>query len=193
MYIPVAQQGSPAHILDVYRALTPDQRSAGHAWYAAAHDRAAALGAQYGCATPVVAAVIAALSPSVAWRQNLEQAAQVLQAVARGRAPAQVGVPAYPVCKERAFAIARTGDVGLLSGPKTTAFFANIAYPHQAGPVTVDRHALRIWLGLDERGAVTCSQRTYYAAVSDYIAAAETVGVLPHQVQASTWLTLARP
>lgn len=193
MYVPVAQQGSPAHILAVYHALTPDQRSAGHAWYSVAHAQAAALGEQHGFPVTIVAAVIAALSPSVAWRKNLDQAGQVLQAVARGWTPAQVGLTAYPLCKERAFAIARTGDVGLLAGPKTSAFFANIAYPDQAGPVTVDRHALRIWLSRSESGAVTCSRRTYYAAVADYIAAAETLGVLPHEVQAATWLTLARP
>jgi hypothetical protein len=193
MYVPVARQGSPAHILAVYQALTPDQRSAGRAWYAEAYAQAAAIGSQHGYPVTVAAAVIAALSPSVAWRRNLEQAAQVLDAVRRGWTPAQVGLTAYPVCKKRAFAIARTGDVGLLAGPKTSAFFANIAWPDQAGPVTVDRHALRIWLGLSESGAVTCSRRTYYAAVADYIAVAEAVGVLPHEVQAATWLTLARP
>lgn len=193
MYVPVARQGSPAHILAVYQALTPDQRRSGHTWYAEAHARAAALGAQHGYPVTVVAAVIAALSPSVAWRRNVEQAAQVLDAVRRGWTPAQVGLTAYPACKGRAFAIAQTGDVGLLAGPKTSAFFANIAYPDQPGPVTIDRHALRIWLGMDGSGAVTCSRSTYYRAVSDYIAAAESVGVLPHELQAATWLTLARP
>lgn len=189
-YLSVAQVGSAANILHVYEHLTVEERAVGHAWYRVAHCQAAALAKEHGYSLLVVAGVIAALSPSVQWRQNLEQADKLLGALRHER---KIRLTAFPSSVEKAFAIARTGDLSPLVGHKTTAFFANIAWPDAPGPVTVDRHALRIWLAMEQGGAVTCSARTYYQAVADYIAAAEAVGIMPHEMQAATWLTVAKP
>lgn len=189
-YLSVAQVGAPANILRIYAQLTDDERTAGHAWYRSAHDAAAALAERHGYPLLTVVGVIAALSPSVQWRQNLDQADKLLGAVQHER---KIRLTAFPSAVAKAVAIARTGDISPLVGPKTTAFFANIAWPDCPGPVTVDRHALRIWANVAQSGAITCSARTYYLAVADYITAAEAVGVMPHEMQAATWLTLAKP
>lgn len=189
-YLPVAHVGSADNILRTYVNLTPEQRAAGQMWYQTAHQQAQALAQRHGYPVLTVVGVIAALSPSVQWRQNLEQADKLLGAVHHER---KIRLTAFPSAIGKAVAIAQTGDLAPLVGPKTTAFFANIAWPDAPGPVTVDRHALRIWLALEQGGAVTCSARTYYQAAADYITAAEVVGVLPHVMQAATWLTLAKP
>ncbi len=189
-YLSVAQVGAPANILRIYEHLTAEEHSTGHAWYRTAHWEAAALAERHGYPLLSVAGVIAALSPSVQWRQNLDQADKLLGAVRHER---KIRLTAFPSAVAKAVAIARTGDLSPLVGPKTTAFFANIAWPDDPGPVTIDRHALRIWLALDQGGALTCSARTYYLAAADYIAAAEAMSVLPHVMQAATWLTLAKP
>jgi len=190
MYVPTRISGSTANLLAVYAHADAATRHAGRTWYPQAHATAGALANLHGVTLYVAAAVIAALSPSIAWETNVAAAATVLAAVQAGAATARIS--GYNVNRERAFYIARTGDVTALVGPKVTAFYHNIAYPELAGPVTIDRHMLRAWLAWPGSGLLNCRPPTYARAQADFIAAAEDTGMLPHHFQATLWLAVKR-
>ena len=196
MYVPVSLTGTVDNILTVYHAAPQPTLAAGHCWYELAHRSVVSLSHRYSVSVDVAAAVVATLSPAVRWAMNIAYADKLLAAIAQDQPVAAVPMSAYGINRQRAELIARTGNLTLLRGPKVMAFFCNLRNPHQPGPVTIDRHALRIWLyGLADPPAsdLSCRTTTYNLAAEAYrSAAAELNGplvrVMPHHVQATTWL-----
>ncbi len=184
--------GAVDQILSVYNSATPDQLTAGLAWYA--------VGAQQVCADIQAAAlaangkrlfhsqaagILAALSPATGWGDNVSGA---IEHVITGNMNAQT-----PLFNERARAIYDGADpLTVLGGRKVRSFYRNIADPTAPGAVTIDRHAVSLIFGrpLSERTLkpLTGGVGAYQTAASFYRAAARHIGVLPQQVQAVTWL-----
>ena len=91
----------------------------------------------------------------------------------------------------------------MLGGNKVRAFFACIIAPHTSTDVVVDRHALALALDDDRlqvlddhytKGCVGVLERSgaYEHVAAAYRKAAAELGLLPHQVQATTWLVHRR-
>jgi hypothetical protein len=99
-------------------------------------------------------------------------------------------MPTYGQNTKRAIAIATSNDVNLLRGQKVTAFYANILHPETSGPITVDRHMVRAWLGTPTRGAFDIKPKLYDRIAVDIAAAADATPYRPHEFQAIVWLQI---
>lgn len=136
------------------------------------------------------AAIIAVLSPMQNWDVNLRMAKLVYS----GESARGLGANVAKADAIMAGAIPES----VVKGPKVTSFWQNIAYPNDATPVTVDRHAIDIACGKvlsDDERAFTIRGKDGYAKVATmYRRAAEILSkeygreILPQQVQAVTWI-----
>jgi hypothetical protein len=174
------------NILAVWRAATGDEVREGLSWYGRAR---AEILAALPWADPVRACgVVAALSPQTAWPRNVQLA------VAMWR----VGFcPAPRDRRRKAQAIIR-GEHPRTVLNRTTrfhgkerCFFECLRNPGNTGFCCIDGHAYSVWLG--ERVTTTEVGRFHYRTVeTDYMMAADVAGVLPNQIQATTWITWRR-
>ncbi len=134
------------------------------------------MGAKYDRDPRVVADVVAALSPMKGWDENRRLAEKALKLV-RGVKTIKgfnSRLRALPAMQSRCDAVARALDGQGVTGPKVTAFAANIK--GDMSIVTVDRHM----------HALTGLSQVADASVA-ITAAAATVGRFPAEVQAITW------
>lgn len=182
-----------ANIKALFERATEPERKAGLVWYRRAHEFTAGLSEDTGVPLPVIAHVIAALSPNVYWDRNKTDAeAVILEFVKHGRVTVRVST--YGRNRTKAIKILETWKAGgpwfeLLSGPKVTAFAANIIDPADPCNVTLDSHAINIAMGqlatqaahVDPRETVKERYRRAYRMV------AREAGLVPCQLQAIVW------
>jgi hypothetical protein len=152
-------------------------------WYHEVHEWAGTLGD-----IKMVAGVIAALSPNLSWDRNKILAQQ---AVDTGLVSG-----ALPLSCQRANEIMAGNDpLDVLGGNKTRSFYSNIAFPYGDKDVTIDRHSLAIALGrkvTDSEQKKLSSKNFYSTVISAYHDAAEELGILPSELQATTWCSWRR-
>lgn len=165
-----------ADIIAAWCDLAPGYRAEGLTWYQRAHDSARNIARQSGHSVATVGGVIARLSPAVTWGHNVRAAADLC-------ITGDCDYGGWGPNLERARMILSDGWTAPPRGPKIAAFRCNIVWPDHSGAVTIDRHILR-WLGLPER--VTPAQ--YRALEVPWRAAATTLRLRPHQIQAGIWL-----
>jgi len=193
-------KGHVENIVNKYREASPDFIKGGHEWYEKAHDTATKIGrgdVRRG------AGVIAALSPLSDWDRNVREARELTKTggVQGALLPANVAKAQRIHAGEDPEAV--------LGGHKVTNFFHNIHDPSNPGHVTIDRHAYDIAMGRpfvgqgkgkkaeEPRQSGTMSQDLGLSAmgrykhfVRAYQHASNELGVeLPHQTQATTWVT----
>jgi hypothetical protein len=177
---------STRHITRVYRLATIDDRNQGHAWYASARLVAESLDPSDPARA---AAVIAVLSPQLAWRRNI-LAAQDAYADRPIRALGANAAKARRI-------IAGEDPDAVVRGAKVRAFWRTIVDPTDPRAVVIDRHAIDIAagrvLGTQARDLLLGRKTTYDSACELYRRAARLLSrefgaVSPAQVQATTWL-----
>ncbi len=189
------------NITTAYHRANDIDRREGLYWYETAHNDAENLAKRYGISVFQSAGVIAALSPSNAWGANLLDADKLLGVWASGGALPAVGVyglsnvlKSYRILNGPPDFDAVLTQFNVKTGPKTWAFYQLIADPLRADLVCVDRHAKAIALGAvangEETSTVSPSEFRYFAA--HYVHVANLFNLLPHQVQAITWVTWRR-
>jgi hypothetical protein len=190
------------NIVNKYREASPDFAKGGHEWYEKAHETAIKIG---GGDVRRGAGIIAALSPLSDWDRNIREAKELTKtgAVKSALLPANVAKAQRIHAGEDPEAV--------LGGNKVTNFFHNIHDPSNPGHVTIDRHAYDIALGrpfIGQGGKSAgvlkepskpgnmsedlglSSLGRYKHFVRAYQRASNELGVdLPHQVQATTWVT----
>jgi hypothetical protein len=169
----------------LYAQTTAATRAAGAGWYPAAYREACAILP----ADPVRgAAIIAALSPQVGWRENLRAAARI---AADPYVAGEPNVPGYMANRMKAAAIADgaplTGHPGDALGgqaPKVRAFWRAICGDLEA--VTLDIWAMRAaYPGAAMRPP---AGDAYRRGVLAYRAAARRLQVAPRDLQAILWV-----
>ena len=168
------------NILKVYRTAEVDHK--GYAWYAAASLLASELAREYGIQRIQACGVIAALSANKGWEEN-KRIARLFLAEGVVKHTATMG--------DKAWAILRTSDeteiLEILNGQKISSFFLNIWRPTEETRVTIDRHAVAIAVGLvPDSLQMTDAQYRFFEDA--YRRAASKVSILPHQMQAVTWV-----
>lgn len=178
------QSAMVRRLLRAYDSASAADLAAGLDWYNRAEREATALAAGTRLSPAQAAGVIAALSPRVQWRPNLDGAAAIIAAAARGDSEPPI-VAGLPDNRAKAWKIASGADPNvILGGPKVRAFFANITGDHDA--VTVDVWAARAAEGCRDDRAPTGKR---YARIADaYRAAAVKRGVSPRECQAAVWV-----
>ena len=196
---PTAQRAKNAaehrHAVDrlvrAYESAAPDVLEDGRAWYPTAQAAAARLARpDAGISTDRAAAIIAALSPQVRWRKNVESAGILIDATAEGTPADSLALDGYPANHAKAFNIAMGRSYGEGEGdafggesPKVRAFHRAIC--GDANSVVLDVWAMRCATGKD--GPPPSGAR-YRRAAEWYRAAAAKVGEHPRDFQAIVWL-----
>lgn len=162
--------------------------AAGKLWYREAHGFAVELSRLYDIPLPSVVGVIAALSPSVYWSANKQQAEALCRAYADGGPLSAVVVTTYGKQAAKARKILETGIVSLGKRPyKTSNFYENILCPDSHGAVTVDQHIVTA-AGFTEFWV--CGAKWCYDLIANALQEiAAQQGLLPCEVQAIIWLT----
>lgn len=192
------------NITKVFRLATDGDRASGHGWYGRARALAERLDPDN---VERAAGVIAALSPRLAWRKNVEYAELAYYCHATNpftdpesdvaRAWFAGSIPTLNTNALKAYRIL-LGEApeDVLRGPKVTAFYWTIVNPTDPRAVVVDRHAVDIAYGQvmdDDTRNKALSGKRYGQVASLYQRAAEIIskelGELwtPAQVQATTW------
>lgn len=173
-----------ANLLAVWQQATEEEIEQGFDWYLRAHD----LACQLHSSPTHGAGIIAALSPSTSWDNNVEGATHL---ATTGTA----WLYQSDLFNRRALAIRNGADPGTtLGGPKVRSFWRNIAEPWRNGPVTIDRHALAILIGRPLRDNDKRLERRgmYVWTSAVYRSLARELGVPVTTLQAVTWLTWRR-
>lgn len=188
-----------ANIVSLIQSASASQMQDGLAWYQDANDEARFYAEHYNLSITQVVGVIAALSPQKQWYTNLKIARKVMGAFTAGK-----GVPSvhFKSQMNKVRKILHTPDITEIemmnvvygkAGDKTASFAHNILHPDQAGVVTVDGHAVNAADHGMVRKAITSAAtptgRKYRMYSAVYAAAAEIMGMLPHQAQAVAWVT----
>tara|TARA_R110000868_G_scaffold116979_1_gene310867 strand:- start:86 stop:658 length:573 start_codon:yes stop_codon:yes gene_type:complete len=173
---------------------TPDDFKAGTSWYETARQDAERMAVKHRIPTEVAAHAIAALSPGVRWATNLRAAETLLES----RNFSEQVVPGYPKNVLKAKRIISSyfyPEEGRswrdwLSGPKVTAFAANIVDPNRTQQVTLDTHAISVALGIRYTTKETPDLRKeeFQRITRAYEKVAEEYKISPNSCQAITWL-----
>ena len=191
-----------ANILAVYARTDHVLRAAGAAWYGAAHKDCAALARKYGLTVEQVAGAAAAISPGMRWDLVL---GYVERLIGRKGSTGKLGfaVPTYSklfVDRARSCLRGKLAPSDVLGGNKVRAFYALLCDSGNGYDVCVDGHAFNIAINAGrapirgENSKVPSLTDKRYRMLSDaYRAAAQSVGILPHQMQAITWVQHRRP
>lgn len=163
----------------------------GREWYTLAGFEVRRLSDDYGLEFGLVAGVIAVLSPSVYWEQNLTDAEKVIRSFlyAEQSEWQSTRVSTYRRNRDKAFSILHEGKVfPHLNGAKVVPFYYNLCGDYT--PVTIDSHALNAWAGYRLAGSSlpTPSVHARRQAAKDYRHVARKVGVTPAHLQAAVWL-----
>jgi hypothetical protein len=174
-----------ANILNVLNQATDAEIEAGRNWYREANELAWNLSTHGDVSSP--AGVIAALSPRMPWGRNKELA---VRAFADGHASGTLGNSVRAANR----ILAGEDPLDVLKGDKVRSFYLNILGDTDA--VTVDRHALEVYLGkrFADKDRPSVGKRLYREASDAYrTAAAEAARPLtPRDLQAITWLVWRR-
>lgn len=171
-----------AKILGAFWQATVDQIADGLAWYPEAIQALADHADIWSQSQR--AAVCAILSPRVAWRTNLTAVAKMARAIRQGSGicPSVAGVSRNVV---RAWETANDGDVTRVSGPKVSAFYANLCGDFQR--VTIDVWAARA-AGIQEQSMNHLDRNRYKYLERAYQAVANELHLQPAQLQAIVWI-----
>lgn len=210
------------NITRIFREATDGDRAIGHGWYTRARDLALKLADVYTdgedshheLRVQAAAGVIAALSPRLAWRKNVEYAEmayvvlhsmlndadQFKDRMSASEAEAYFAgmIPTLNANARKAFRILNgESPEDVLGGPKVRAFYFTIVNPDDPRSVVVDRHAIDITFGQvlnDQSRGLALGRKGAYDAISAlYRKAAVIISRelgeywSPAQVQATTW------
>lgn len=167
-------------VLRVYRAGGGE----GLDWYRTANRWCDEVATRHNLLLPTVCGVVAALSPRLGWEMNKRLAVAAVE----GK---PVGALGGNVRKAEAI-LAGADPLDVLGGFKVRSFFQALLEPDNPDTVVIDRHAVGIVLGrpATEKEMKPLDYRKGYERFSEpYRRAAAREGVLPNDVQASTWVT----
>lgn len=165
-------------------------------WYHMAHEDIEFLAAKHDVALPIVAAIVAVLSPGNTWNMNLAAADYLLAGRALRLSPEEVtkGVTSFPANAKKALAMLRAAGTDALNGPKVEPFFMQLVDPeNNQNFATIDGHMINLWLGVDlgVKGAPHLTRAEHAELRKDLDAAAQLFSgskpVHTQELQALLW------
>jgi hypothetical protein len=181
------------NILDTYNLATTEEVRLGKEWYKTANYECSAL--LYGLrlqdySLATIVGMTAALSPRNKWARNLIDVDKLLD-------DDNTTVGTFHANKAKALSIKHSfystpwEIENLLGGDKVKSFYRNILEPENTRYVTVDGHAIGVWLGC--RTVSASAQGNAYQTIKDaYVTTANELCLIPCELQAITWLTYRR-
>jgi hypothetical protein len=198
------------NITRTFRAATDEDRVNGREWYARARRLSESLAELHP--SPVrnddfefrvrrAAGVIAALSPRLAWRKNVEYAELAYELRDLPLREFTARIPTLNLNAAKAHRILSGEDPDdVLGGPKVRAFYFTITNPDDARAVVVDRHAIDVAFGevLTDATRPVMKGKNYEYISGLYVNAAKIISRetgerwTPAWVQAATWINWRR-
>jgi hypothetical protein len=185
-------------ILRFYELASLSELRDGLSWYNEANKYCRELAARFGISLQQAAGIIAAFSPQTGWVENKRFALSFLynptrrikSLVQTNKAKRILNLSAEPDIYN-ALSIANAGF-------KTKGFFLNMINPDIITDVTIDRHAIacciqnpdNVYALSVKSGKLTRAQYDFFQHC--FIQAAKQLDILPHQLQAITWVTYRR-
>ena len=155
----------------------------GYNWYTEANEMAQQWARDYGLSTLQVSGIIASLSANTSWEENKKLALEFIQQGTCGHTRAMLDKATGCM-----FAETEQEALTILNGLKISNFFLNILHPKVHTGVTIDRHAVAVALGKVPEGRIEMTKKQYLFFTRAYEQAADVLGLLPHQLQAVTWV-----
>lgn len=191
------------NILSVYALANDGDKLEGMTWYTSAHEIAKGLAGKHGISVDKCVGVIAAISPGCPWSRNVMEAEEFIRAYTLGISLPNVGVYGRRnVSKARRILNGEACEAVLhtKTGPKIWAFYNNILSPLTSQELTIDRHAKCLAWGFSsgKKGSASDDSKAivgkaeYRYLVRHYRELASRLGLVPHQLQAITWVTWKR-
>lgn len=198
---PNLKEMSVQSILAVYKLASVADKQQGQSWYARALTFAVRLSDLYEIETATIVGVIASLSPRNKWERNMQDAETMVKVSAAGGSfqdLMNLKVCTFTTGKAKAAKILsenitdRDALLATLKGPKLCEFFNCIL--GDSGDVTIDGHAYSVWVGdrITLANVPSIGKKLRQTIKADYQAAAQSLGVEPHVVQAITWVAWKR-
>ncbi len=188
------QESMGANLEAIFSAATKQEIQEGRDWYNQAHKFAHGLAQKYDRSVESVIGIISSLSPETKYSKNIEDAQKMLET------GTEAVVTTYDKNRDKALKIL-DGDLDAHEHfsnvvNKTAAFYHNILRPNESGRVTIDRHSARVihgyYLTGDEAIYYSNTPAKYRASQKVYQDVAAEHDLLPHQLQAITWLAYRR-
>jgi len=184
------------NILAVYNQASQSEIAHGLNWYADAKSEAWDIADDTGLPLHIVVGVIAALSPTNDWEQNIKDARLFCETFVSGGYYEDVKASTYKKMWEKAWAILESvGDydqvLTILNGPKISDFYRCI---HGENVCVIDGHA---WcIANSERRVLqevpNIGKKARIKLQQAYADAALREGITAYQMQAITWVTWKR-
>jgi hypothetical protein len=178
------------NILSTFARGNDEQINAGLVWYGVAKNEAQRVANECEITLDTAAHILAVLSPSVSWGNQVNYTIPFIRAVQNGASAHGVKAPFFGANKVKAARIL-DGDFSALSGVKVEMFYANIM--GDGSVATIDRHALRVALGMDAspekcRELLSAKSTARLEVIAAYHLAAARLGYDVASVQAVTWV-----
>lgn len=179
------------NILETFARATADQISDGMVWYPRAIESLERIRANVNYPPyladkdmRVIPAICAMLSPRVAWGTNLDATRKLVTAASQGLrvCPTVAGVRKNV---SKAWETANDGCISRISGPKVTAFFANLCGDFDR--VTLDSWAARA-AGIPDEIHNHIDRGRHVDLETAYQNVARMVGFRPAELQAIVWI-----
>lgn len=160
-------------------------------WYREMHEICAEIAEFYGLPLSLVVGIMAVVSPQQNVTSNVNACVKVIAAYRNGAHCENTSIGGYPANKRKAFAMLASAEVfPHLSGDKVVPFYQNIMHYDSPEYVTIDRHAIHLFLyGYNGKssGALKIDSVAYNLIASVYNEVAAMLGYLPSEFQALTW------
>lgn len=176
------------NIKAVFNEALPEEKDYWGRWYYNAKDDVQELATRYGINYPIMAAVVAVLSPGNKWIGNLTAAERVVDSF--NDPSLKIKINAYGRNVTKAMSLLRIGDLGLVRGPKVSVFYKSLMDPEAVqDEIVLDSHAINIWRGIKRNIKETekPTKETRQKMVLDYKQAASDLGLPVQSLQAVTW------
>lgn len=187
----ITERKSINSILRFYSEATDNEIEDGKQWYFNANDWASELSKNTNSGLSSVVGILAALSPACSWEVNKRNTTDFI--LWKQGLISRPKLSTYGQFVNKATAIWEGGEPEkVLNGKKITAFYHNILNPHAEEKVCIDRHAYKVATGSLKGGGVRITPKQYEIIQEAYRRTAETIGLIPNQIQAITWVTYKR-
>jgi hypothetical protein len=185
-------------IIRFYSLATANELVEGMKWYNEANSYAKELASRFDFTIQKIAGIIAVFSPQAGWTENKRYAVSFLINPKNRLRSLVQEIKAKKILKIKSEADIYNSLAVSGAAWKSKSFYLNILNPDIATDVTIDRHAIAICIQPTENvqalnkqhGKLTEKQYNFFQTC--YIKAASDLDILPHQLQAITWIVYRR-
>lgn len=185
-------------IIRFYLLATSTEIKDGISWYNDANNYCKELAQRFNITLPQAAGIIAAFSPQSGWVENKRYAVTYLLNPSLQLRSEVQQLKAHKIVTLKSEteiynALSTNGQAF-----KTKAFFVNILNPDIVTGVTIDRHAIAVCIQKPDnvyalsKDYAQPTEQQYKFFETCYMAASKKLNILPHELQAITWLTYRR-